>query len=113
MPQHLEALAIANEVRAVRRDVKRRVATGETTVPEVLADPPAELANMPIHDLLIAQRNWGEDRTGRLLKSVGVSPLRTVGQLTVRQCQVIGYRLSMGPGDWVVAEWVAERNRAA
>jgi hypothetical protein len=55
LPQHLDALQRANEVRLARSALKRRVTSGEVAVREVLADVPPEAENMEAIDLLMAQ----------------------------------------------------------
>ena len=47
-PQHMQALARANEVRLTRAELKRRIAQGEMTVAEVVLDSPWEAASMSI-----------------------------------------------------------------
>lgn len=83
-PQHLTALRRANEVRLARAAIKRNVATGATSVAEVLFAP-QEAASMPIAELLLSQRRWGEQRVGRFLADVGISETKTLGSFTARQ----------------------------
>jgi hypothetical protein len=53
-PQHLRALARANEVRLARADLKRRVLDQEVSVAEIVLDPPPAAENMtrgrPAHE---------------------------------------------------------------
>ena len=44
-PQHMRALARANEVRLARAELKRRITHGELTVAEVVLDSPWEAAS--------------------------------------------------------------------
>lgn len=53
MPQHLQALALANEVRLFRREVQRQLRTREINFSEVDFDH-AEIQRMPLRDLLKA-----------------------------------------------------------
>ena len=55
-PQHLRALARANEVRLARAELKRRVADGDVAVADLVLDCPWEAASMPIAELLMSQR---------------------------------------------------------
>lgn len=81
----MDALKLANEIRAVRCAIKRQIATGETSVAKLLADPPPELGNMTVSELLMAQHRWGADRTRKLCQALTISELRRVGSLTVRE----------------------------
>ena len=66
-PQHLQALERANAVRLARADLKRRIASGDTTAAEVILGSPWEVESMTIGDLLTSQRRWGATRCRRLL----------------------------------------------
>jgi hypothetical protein len=81
----MQALARANEVRLARAGLKRRVASGEITVAEVLLGEYWEAENMTISDLLMSQRRWGHTRCRKLLMQVPVSENKTVGTMTARQ----------------------------
>ena len=84
-PQHLRALARANEVRLARAELKRRVADGEITAAHVILDCPKEDDGMTIADLLTSQRRWGTTRCRKVLQSIPVSENKTIGSLTDRQ----------------------------
>ena len=51
-PQHMQALARANEVRLARAALKRQVAAGSRDVIEVVLDVPWEAESMTISELL-------------------------------------------------------------
>ena len=72
-PQHLRALARANEVRLARAELKRRVFAGEASVADVVLDCPWEAASMPVSDLLLAQRRWGHARCRTFLQRIPMS----------------------------------------
>jgi hypothetical protein len=84
-PQHLRALERANEVRLARAALKRRIASHETTVAQVVATPPREAERMTIGNLLMSQKRWGRARSKRLLVSIGVPENKELGTLTERQ----------------------------
>jgi hypothetical protein len=84
-PQHLRALERANAVRLARAELKRRIASGDTTAAEVILDVPWEVDSMTIGDLLTSQRRWGATRCRRLLQAVPISESKTIGALTERQ----------------------------
>lgn len=92
-PQHMSALARANEIRLARATLKRRVASGDTTVAEVLMAPPAEIDRMEIGELVSCQRRWGAQRTRRLLAAIPVVETKLIGTLTERQRQAIAAAL--------------------
>jgi hypothetical protein len=93
-PQYMQALARANEVRLARAGLKRRVASGEITVAEVLLGTYWEAENMTISDLLMSQRRWGHTRCRKLLMQVPVSENKTVGTMTERQRRALAALLS-------------------
>lgn len=105
MPQHMDALALANEVRFKRSEIKRQIHDGEKTVQAVLADPPAEVLTMSISELLKAQHRWGDQRTRRLCQRLVISELRKVGTLTERERSRITALLVYSSGDEI--EWAA------
>jgi hypothetical protein len=84
-PQHMRALARANEVRLARAELKRRIAQGEVGVAEVVMASPWEAESMTISDLLMSQRRWGTTRCRKLLQNIPMSENKTVGSMTDRQ----------------------------
>jgi hypothetical protein len=84
-PQHMQALARANEVRLARADLKRRVLDGETTAAEVILRSPWEAETMAVAELLMSQHRWGHTRARRFLATVPISETKTIGSMTVRQ----------------------------
>jgi hypothetical protein len=83
--QHMRALERANQVRLARASVKRRIATGELDVVEVILECPWETRTMAIADLLASQRRWGLTRCRKFLASIPLSERKPVGALTERQ----------------------------
>jgi hypothetical protein len=84
-PQHLRALARANEVRLARAELKRRVAEGEVCAAEVILDSPWEARTMTVGDLLMSQHRWGHTRCRKFLQCVPMSENKTIGSMTDRQ----------------------------
>src|SRR3954447_3781167 len=70
-PQHLKALEQANRVRLARAELKRQVASEETTAAEVVLGCPWEASSMELSDLLMSQRRWGRARCRCLLRGRG------------------------------------------
>ena len=89
-PQHLRALARANEVRLARAELKRQVAYGEISAAHVILECPWEAASMTVSDLLTSQRRWGTTRCRKLLSTIPMSENKTVGSMTERQRQALG-----------------------
>lgn len=92
--QHLRALEHANRVRLARAEMKRRVASGETTAAEVVLDNPWHADSMAISELLMSQRRWGRARCRRLLLSLGIPENKRLGTLTERQRHVLAAMLN-------------------
>src|SRR3954453_12862953 len=84
-PQHMRALARANEVRLARAELERRIAQGDVTVSEVVLDMPWEATSMSIADLLMSQRRWGTTRCRKLFQTIPMTESKTVGSMTDRQ----------------------------
>jgi hypothetical protein len=85
-PQHMQALAIANRMRLEQAALKRRIEEGDLSVISVLADPPLAAQRMRIESLLTAPDRIGVAKANRVLREAGpISPMRKVGQLTLRQ----------------------------
>ncbi len=84
-PQYMRALQRANKVRLARAELKRRVATGEVDVVEVLQHCPWEAESMAVADLLVSQRRWGQTRCRKFLAQVPMSEKKTIGSMTDRQ----------------------------
>jgi hypothetical protein len=92
-PQHLRALARANEVRLARAELKRQVAEGEISAAHVIRECPWEAASMTVADLLTSQRRWGTTRCRKVLQMVPMSENKTVGSMTERQRQALATML--------------------
>lgn len=96
LPQHMQALAHANDVRLKRAALRRDIAANLADVPGVLADTPDYAQTMAILDLLMAQRRWGRQRSRRLLAVAGVGEMRYLRDLTERQRRVISDLVAWG-----------------
>ena len=108
-PQHMHALARANQVRLARAELKRGVAGGEIDVAEVIVYCPWEANSMPVADLLISQRRWGETRCHKLLARLPMSEKKTVGSMTERQRQTLAAMLASAERGraWRASSWSA------
>jgi hypothetical protein len=93
-PQHMLALQRANEVRLARAELKRRVATGEVAVAQVILECPWEAQSMAVADLLMSQRRWGQTRCRKFLAQLQISEKKTIGSMTERQRRTLTAMLS-------------------
>jgi hypothetical protein len=109
-PQHMRALARANEVRLARAELKRKVADDEIDAASVILECPWEAHSMAVADLLTSQRRWGQTRCRRFLAQVPMSEKKTVGSMTERQRQTLAAMLSSADRgrSWRAHEWTRE-----
>jgi hypothetical protein len=98
-PQHLRALEHANRVRLARAELKRRVASGDTCVSQIVIECPWEAESMELSELLMSQKRWGRERCRRLLLSLGIPENKQVGTLTERQRVALAAMLSAAPSE--------------
>jgi hypothetical protein len=107
-PQHMRALARANQVRLARAELKRKVAVDEVDVADVILSCPWEAHSMAVADLLISQRRWGQTRCRRFLAQIPMSEKKTVGSMTERQRQTLAAMLTSVQGEraWQAGRWV-------
>jgi hypothetical protein len=93
-PQHMRALARANEVRLARAELKRKVADEEVEVADVILGCPWEAHSMAVADLLMSQRRWGHTRCRRFLAQIPMSEKKSIGSMTERQRQALAAMLA-------------------
>src|SRR5437899_1771437 len=93
MSQPMAALEHANEIRLGRADVRRKLASRELSVCELLADPPDAILTWQVGEMLCAQRRWGLIRTQQFLVDVKISWHREIRMLTDRQRRELVCRL--------------------
>jgi hypothetical protein len=109
-PQHMRALARANEVRLARAELKRKVAAEEVEVAEVIMRCPWEARSMAVADLLMSQRRWGQTRCRRFLVQLPMSEKKTVGSMTDRQRRTLAAMLVSAERGraWSATPWVTD-----
>jgi hypothetical protein len=90
----MRALERANQVRLARAELKRRVATGEIDVAEVILSCPWEAQSMAVADLLMSQRRWGQTRCRKFLSQAGMSEKKTLRSMTDRQRRTLAAMLT-------------------
>jgi hypothetical protein len=98
-PQHLRALEHANRVRLARAELKRRVASGDVRVANVVLECPWEAQSMELSELLMSQKRWGRERCRRLLLALGIPENKQVGTLTERQRVALAAMLQAAPSE--------------
>ena len=108
-PQHMRALERANKVRLARAELKRRVASGELGVAEVILDCPWEADSMAVADLLMSQRRWGQTRCRKFLAQIPMSEQKTVGSMTERQRRTLAAMLTATGPERMPSPWVTAR----
>jgi hypothetical protein len=96
-PQHLQALARANQVRLARAALKRAIAGGEVSVAEVVVKAPWESRTMSISELLASQHRWGRTRSRKFLSALGLGENKRVKTLTDRQRGLVATALRARP----------------
>jgi hypothetical protein len=92
-PQHMRALAHANQVRLARAALKREIASGDAAAAEVVRECPWEVGTMTVGELLRSQRRWGRARARKFLFSLAMNENRELGRLTERQRTVLASEL--------------------
>lgn len=83
--QRLRALAIANEVRTGRAQLKRDIAAGTVALVDILASPPGCAHTARVAELLLAVPGVGPARVRRMLAHCRISEAKTLTGLTGRQ----------------------------
>jgi hypothetical protein len=94
--RRLLALDRANQIRATRAALKRRLRAGELAPTETILRGSSETDTMTVTELLRSQRGWGPKRSSKVLRSVALSDSKTLGSLTARQRTTLVAVLSNG-----------------
>ena len=94
-PQHMQALAHANEIRLARAAIKRSIKAGRVSAAEIVRDCPHEVSTMTVSELLCSQQRWGRARARKFLSPLAVNENRELGKLTERQRGEMARRLDL------------------
>ena len=94
-PQHMQALAHANEIRLARASIKRQIKAGRVTAADIVRECPDEVSTMTISELLCSQQRWGRARARKFLSPLAVNENRELGKLTERQRGEMARRLEL------------------
>ena len=93
LDQRIDALSRANEVRALRAQLKRDLKAGRVSIGALLLDPPPYLESAKVFDMLLALPKYGRVKATKILHSCRVSPSKTFGGLSERQRAELAGRL--------------------
>lgn len=85
LPQRMEALRKANEIRTQRANLKKELKSGERDIVQVLTNPPEFLLTAKVLDLLLVVPKFGRVKATRVLTRCRISQAKTVGGLSDRQ----------------------------
>ena len=91
--QRMDALSKANQVRALRAQLKHDLNSGRMSLAALMVDPPPYLATAKVFDLLLALPGHGQVKATKILNSCRVSPSKTFAGLSQRQRQELAVRL--------------------
>jgi hypothetical protein len=86
---HMPSFERANEVRFARSEMRAKIARGEQSLVDLVMNPPDVLTNMPLFEVLMAQRNWGKKKVLRFLTSNGLSEWLGLQTMTQRQRKLV------------------------
>ena len=93
LDQRIDALSRANEVRALRAQLKRDLKAGRVSIGALLLDPPPYLESAKVFDMLLALPKYGRVKATKILHSCRISPSKTFGGLSERQRAELAWRL--------------------
>lgn len=85
LPQRMDALQKANEIRTRRAQLKRDIKDGKVDIVGVISDPPEFLLTAKVIDLLLVVPKYGHVKATRILTKCRISQAKTVGGLSDRQ----------------------------
>lgn len=95
VPQHIEALNHAREIRVARQSIKRHLQAQDTrkaalgVLADYLVNLPPCLHNATVYEMVAACHQSGDVLAQRVCARVlGVTELKTLGQLTPRQADL-------------------------
>jgi len=93
LDQRIDALSRANEVRALRAQLKRELKARRVSIGALLLDPPPYLETAKVFDIVLALPKVGRVKATKILQSCHVSPRKTFGGLSERQRAELAARL--------------------
>jgi len=94
LDQRMNALSKANEIRALRAQLKRELKARRVSIRALLLDPPQYLETAKVFDMVLALPKVGRVKASKILNSCRVSPSKTFGGLSERQRTELAERLN-------------------
>ncbi len=85
LDQRMDALSRANEVRALRAQLKRDLKAGRVSLGSLVLEPPSYLESAKVFDVLLALPKVGRVKATKILQSSRVSASKTFAGLSERQ----------------------------
>ena len=85
LTQRMDALQRANDIRTARARLKRELKAGQTSIHQLLIDPPEYLETAKVFDMLLAVPKYGRVKVNKVLQQCRISPSKTIGGLSERQ----------------------------
>jgi len=85
MPQHLEALKLANEIRKQRAQLKQKIKEEPSLVIDLMQEPPEYIHTMKVETLLLAVPRFGRGKVDRIIRAARMSWKTQVGDLTAQR----------------------------
>lgn len=85
LSQRMEALRRANEIRSARAQLKKNLRNGDTTIRDIIAEPPEYVMTAKVFDMLMAVPKCGKVKATRFLNHCRISQGKTMGGLSERQ----------------------------
>lgn len=86
LQQRMDALENANKIRVYRAQLKRDVKAGKVHIIKLLLEPPEKIETMKIFDLLLVVPKIGRVKANKMLMQCRISPSKTIGGMSERQC---------------------------
>lgn len=96
--QRRQALDRANEIRALRAQLKTDLKARGTSPLAVIAEPPEWALTMPVLKVMLATRGVGPVKATKVLNRTRCSASKTLGGLSDRQRAELLYVMSRSPG---------------
>ena len=84
--QRMEALQRANDIRTRRASLKRDLKAGRVSIHLLLMEPPDYIETAKVFDMLLAVPKYGRVKVNKVLQVCRISPSKTIGGLSERQC---------------------------
>lgn len=86
LEQRMDALQRANQIRSYRAQLKRDIKAGRVSIHDLFLNPPPLIETMKVFDLLMSTPKYGRVKVNKILVTCRISPSKTIGGLSERQC---------------------------